>query len=199
MALGTSFGRVCVFGLLGVALAIPAIAQEPEEPAADSGWTFRFGLEARANYRDSEENRFQVPFPFEPPMLPVGQTHGFEETVNAGSHFEVSNVALFGDRRLARPVHRPRQARPHRPLRPQPDVDRRRRSTSTRRGSASAASPSRPPWRRVAGSISSSARSPSSSGRTTATCRATAWSRPPSTASRRPAPSWASTSAGTST
>jgi hypothetical protein len=96
MALGTSYGRLCVLLLLGAALGAPAIAQEPpEESAVDAGWTFRFGLEARANYRESEENRFPVPFPFKPEQLPVGQTRGFEETVDTGSHVEFSNVALL--------------------------------------------------------------------------------------------------------
>jgi hypothetical protein len=95
MALGTSLGRVCVLLLFGGALSVPASAQEPAEPAADSGWKLRFGLEARANYRDSEENRFPVPFQFSPEELPVGQTRGFEETVDAGSHVEISDVTLF--------------------------------------------------------------------------------------------------------
>ena len=35
-----------------------------------------------------------VPFPFKPDQLPPGQTSGFEETVNPGSHFEVSTLTL---------------------------------------------------------------------------------------------------------
>ncbi|HTG35965.1 MAG TPA: hypothetical protein VLB76_23815 [Thermoanaerobaculia bacterium] len=95
MALGTSFGRVCVLLVLGAALGVPAVAQETGETAANPGWTFQYNLEVRANYRDSEENRFPLPYAFELDQLPVGQTRGFEETVDAGSHFEFSNVALF--------------------------------------------------------------------------------------------------------
>src|SRR4029079_16887036 len=45
----------------------------------------------------SDENRFPVKFPFRPIDLPPGQTQAFEETVNAGSHFEVSKLILFVD------------------------------------------------------------------------------------------------------
>lgn len=80
-----------------------AAAQEPPaegaqtEAAAPRKWDYRFGLEVRANYRHSEENRFQVPFPFPPSFLPVGQAHGFEETVNAGTHYEFSDVTVSAD------------------------------------------------------------------------------------------------------
>ncbi len=81
----------------------PVWGQEPEQPeeaaVEEEGGGMRprldFGLEAKAHYRDSDLNRFPVRFPFTPAMLPVGQTQGFEETVNAGSHFEVSTVTLF--------------------------------------------------------------------------------------------------------
>nr|MDP9121602.1 hypothetical protein [Acidobacteriota bacterium] len=58
---------------------------------------FRLGLEAKVNFRHSDDNRFPVPFPFQPSQLPVGETHAYEQTVNAGSHFEVSMVTLLGD------------------------------------------------------------------------------------------------------
>lgn len=85
---------------LSLCLTGPSLAQEPEE-AVEEEVSLRprldFGLEAKANFRNSEENRFPVPFRFEPEQLPRGQTQGFEETVNAGSHFEVSTVTLFVD------------------------------------------------------------------------------------------------------
>jgi hypothetical protein len=56
---------------------------------------FHFGLEAKANYRNSEENRFLAPFDFDP--SPGGVVRGFEETVNEGSHFEVSTLTLLVD------------------------------------------------------------------------------------------------------
>lgn len=101
-------GKRCEWScvLLAFVLSVPAWAQEtePEEAAVaeeegSGGMRPRLslGLEAKANYRDSDLNRFPVNFPFTPEMLPPGQTRGFEETVNAGSHFEVSTVSLFVD------------------------------------------------------------------------------------------------------
>lgn len=89
----------------GLALSLcltgaPLKAQEPEE-AVEEEASLRprldFGLEAKANFRESEENRFPVNFPFPPSQLPPGQTQGFEETVSPGSHFELSTVTLFLD------------------------------------------------------------------------------------------------------
>ena len=107
MAPGSSRERWCVL-LVVAGLWIPAAraAQEAEEmpaeeaqPAEEASLRPRlsFGLEAKANFRNSEENRFPVSFKFKPEMLPVGQDKGFEETVNPGSHFELSNVTLFLD------------------------------------------------------------------------------------------------------
>ena len=53
-------------------------------------WTFRTTLELRANYRDSREQKFPLRFPFPPSFLPVGQTVGFEQTVDPGRHGELS-------------------------------------------------------------------------------------------------------------
>jgi hypothetical protein len=107
MTLGKRCEWSCV--LLAFVLTVPVSsisAQEPEEQpeeAAAAGEEgsgenrprLDFGLEAKAHYRDSDLNRFPVRFPFRPEQLPVGQAQGFEETVNAGSHFEVSTVSLF--------------------------------------------------------------------------------------------------------
>jgi hypothetical protein len=96
-------GRTCLWcGLLLFAfvLAAPLRAQDapetPAEPAAAKPH-LDWGLEGKVNFRRSEENRFPVPFPFPPSQLPPGQTRGFEETVNAGNHFEVSDVTLYLD------------------------------------------------------------------------------------------------------
>lgn len=91
----------CAF-LLALCLAASAVAQEGvEDEGGGEPESLRprlsFGLEAKANFRESEENRFAVPFDFPPSFLPVGETRGFEETVNAGSHFEVSAVTLLLD------------------------------------------------------------------------------------------------------
>jgi hypothetical protein len=69
---------------IGLFTTIPLFAQTP------SDWTFKSRIELRANYRDSKEERFALRFPFPPSSLPVGQTVGFEETVDAGSHAELS-------------------------------------------------------------------------------------------------------------
>ncbi|HEX3528845.1 MAG TPA: hypothetical protein VH988_17435 [Thermoanaerobaculia bacterium] len=72
-------------------------ASADEAGAAGGKPQLKWGLEAKMNYRRSEDNKFPVPFPFTPDQLPVGQTKGFEETVNAGSHIELSGVSLFLD------------------------------------------------------------------------------------------------------
>lgn len=85
--------------LLSLCLAAPAAAQEgegQEEPEALRP-RLHFGLEAKANFRQSEENRFQVPFDFDPAPGPDHVVRGFEETVNAGSHFEFSTITLLVD------------------------------------------------------------------------------------------------------
>jgi hypothetical protein len=84
--------------LAALCLAAPLRAQE-EAPEEESSLKpkLEFGFEAKAHYRDSDLNRFRVPFDFPPGFLPVGQTSGFEETVNAGSHLEISVVTLLID------------------------------------------------------------------------------------------------------
>jgi hypothetical protein len=86
----------CAF-LISLCLAAPVVAQEaePAEEEPSLRPKIDIGLEARANYRDSEENRFKVPFKFPEKFLPHGQSDGFEETVNAGSHLEISVVTLL--------------------------------------------------------------------------------------------------------
>ena len=57
-------------------------------------WTFGTRLELRANYRDSKEAKRALAFPFPASFLPVGQTTGFLETVDAGRHTELSVAQL---------------------------------------------------------------------------------------------------------
>jgi len=89
----------CVIGL-SLWLAASAAAQEGEAGSESGGEPeslrprLHFGLEAKANYRNSEDNRFQVPFNFGTLEHPVP---GFEETANAGSHIEASTVTLLVD------------------------------------------------------------------------------------------------------
>ena len=58
--------------------------------AQTDSWTFRTRLEFRANFRDSKEAAFPLRFPFPSVQLPVGQTVGFEQTVDPGRHGELS-------------------------------------------------------------------------------------------------------------
>jgi hypothetical protein len=100
--LGVWLGPMGMAALLLCGLGMPGTAQETADPAAaeaeaEGGVELSFGIEAKAHFRDSDENRFRVPFPFTPPMLPPGETAGFEETVNPGSHFEVSVLTLLVD------------------------------------------------------------------------------------------------------
>src|SRR4030095_8840797 len=104
MAWGRSRQGCCVLllvalGLWGSAVRAeqkdPEAAAEPQEEAAGLKPRLDFGLEAKANFRNSERNRFPVSVP--PSFLPPGQTQVFEETVNSGSHFEMSAVTLFVD------------------------------------------------------------------------------------------------------
>jgi hypothetical protein len=71
----------------------------PPEERAGSGLVpkLTFGFEGRVNFRDSDDFRFPVKFPFTSSQLPPGQTQAAEETVNAGSHFEVSKLILTVD------------------------------------------------------------------------------------------------------
>jgi hypothetical protein len=77
------------------ATAAPAAAAEPAEPAAPSSpprpRRFRIGVEVKANFRHSDDYRFQLHYP----NLYGAATN--QETVDPGSHFEVSNVALLMD------------------------------------------------------------------------------------------------------
>ena len=58
--------------------------------AQTNNWSFRSRIELRANYRDSNAAKFQLRFPFPSTFLPVGQTVGFEQTVDPGRHGELS-------------------------------------------------------------------------------------------------------------
>lgn len=99
--LATWCGALLVWGS-GVA---PVAGQEPPpadpasvaDPASSLTPELHFALEAKAHYRNSERNRFPVNFPFTPEMLPPGQEKNFEETVNEGSHFEVSTLTFLVD------------------------------------------------------------------------------------------------------
>ncbi|MFN7943200.1 MAG: hypothetical protein U0X73_16540 [Thermoanaerobaculia bacterium] len=90
-------------GGAGARAAEPATAPEVEAAPVAEGEVGRlrlsFGLEAKANYRDSQELRVKSPFPFPPDFLPPGASQAFLETASEGQHLEVSVLTLFADAR----------------------------------------------------------------------------------------------------
>jgi hypothetical protein len=86
---------------LTVAMAAwSAWAQEEGAAAgeeASAGSRFAWSVEAKAHYRDSEERRIPVNFPFTPDMLPPGAVRGSMATVDPGGHLELSTVTLYLD------------------------------------------------------------------------------------------------------
>jgi hypothetical protein len=74
------------FVFFGASLAAQQSQQNP--------WFWTAKAEVRANYRNSEHENFPLRFPFPADFLPVGQTRGFEETVNSGRHTELSVAQL---------------------------------------------------------------------------------------------------------
>ncbi len=80
--------------ITGVALALMTAMTVG---ADDVVWSASWRLDLHGNYRNSADERFQLSFPFPPDFLPVGQTSGFMETVDAGSHVEASLVSLTLD------------------------------------------------------------------------------------------------------
>ncbi len=79
-----------------LALALAAQAEEPaEEP--QTGTRYKIGLEFKSHYRDSDRARFPSPFPFPSDFLPPGAAMAWLETVEPGSHVEVSTVTIVGE------------------------------------------------------------------------------------------------------
>ncbi|HEY5611681.1 MAG TPA: hypothetical protein VIL97_10760, partial [Thermoanaerobaculia bacterium] len=76
-------------------MAFVAATVEAQQPT--SAWSFRTRLEIKANYRNSNAERFQLRFPFPDDFLPPGATAGFLETVDEGSQLEASLVSLVLD------------------------------------------------------------------------------------------------------
>ena len=58
-------------------------------------------FESKLHYRNSEENRFPIRFPFPPEALPQGQSTAFLETVDAGEHVEISSLNVVARWRFA--------------------------------------------------------------------------------------------------
>ncbi len=57
---------------------------------------FTFRIESKVHYRNSEENRFPVKFPFPSAALPLDESSAFIETVDSGEHLEISTLNLHG-------------------------------------------------------------------------------------------------------
>ena len=75
---------------LGALPCVPAARAQDSPSDAPAEWEHRFGLEVRANYRYSEDNRFRTSFAIQ--GIPV-----FEQTVDPGAHYEFSEATLFAD------------------------------------------------------------------------------------------------------
>lgn len=91
----TSWSLLLTILLAAVLLAPPVVfGQAFDEPQEETP-THSFGVEAKVHYRDSEEARFPVNFPFGMDNLPVGQEKGFIEAVDPGTHFEAGTVTLW--------------------------------------------------------------------------------------------------------
>jgi hypothetical protein len=90
--------RPLLLALLLSVLSTTLFAQdEPEPTAPEERKRLEIGFEAKAHYRWSEELMIPSPFPFGPGQLPPGQTVEFLETVDPGSHVEVSVLSVFLD------------------------------------------------------------------------------------------------------
>jgi len=76
-----------LFAAIAVLAALPSVAQQ-----SPLFWDAK--LELRGNYRDSEHDRFQTKFEFPVEIIPTGNRHAFEETVDAGHHTELSVAQL---------------------------------------------------------------------------------------------------------
>jgi hypothetical protein len=89
--------------LISASLAFAPAARAQDDEAEDEGFSLRpeveVGFEAKAHYRDSDDVRLPVPFPFSPEMLPPGAERGFMESVNPGDHLELSTFTLLLDAR----------------------------------------------------------------------------------------------------
>jgi hypothetical protein len=85
---------------VGFLAAIPAGAEARAEAATDEEprpFHFDIGFELKSHLRDSEQAHLPVNFPFRPDQLPPGQSQAFLETVNEGTHLELSTLTLLLD------------------------------------------------------------------------------------------------------
>ncbi len=76
-----------VVAAVGLIAPLRAIAQE-------AGFAATAKLEIKGNYRDSNDEKFGLSTPLPPIFLPPGESQGFLETVDGGTHWEASLVSL---------------------------------------------------------------------------------------------------------
>lgn len=88
---------LCAAALPAAELAAQESVAEAGEAAAERPFRFDFGFELKSHLRDSEHARIGVNFPFPPVQLPPGQTQAFLETVNEGTHLELSSLTVLLD------------------------------------------------------------------------------------------------------
>ncbi len=92
MSLGPNV-RVVVFAAVQSIVCVTFLGAAPAF-AQDDDLALR--IESKIHYRNSEQNRFAVSFPFPAEALPVGESTAFLETVDAGDHVEVSSINVVG-------------------------------------------------------------------------------------------------------
>ena len=102
----------------------PVAAQEDPAAAPTPAVELTWGIEVKAHFRDSEPSRFASPFPFTLDQLPRGQSRAFLETVDPGEPLRVLGRHSVRRGRAGKHPRGARQAGRHRPLRPQPHLDR---------------------------------------------------------------------------
>jgi len=91
--------RLTPAAVAACSLTLSGFAVARATDGAESAVVFDWGLEAKGHYRDSSALRFASPFPFPPSFLPPGASQAFLETVDAGTHVELSAVTLFAGAR----------------------------------------------------------------------------------------------------
>ncbi|MGH7859046.1 MAG: hypothetical protein ACREQY_17105 [Candidatus Binatia bacterium] len=83
-------------GVAGRSLALAQGSGAADGSFAEPGrFVFDWGLELKGHYRNSEQLRFESPFPFPPSFPPPGESKVFLETVDEGAHAELSTATLF--------------------------------------------------------------------------------------------------------
>jgi len=82
-----------VLTLLFFVLSLSIVIGQRQSIAASS---LQLELKTTLNYRNSDQFKFPVSFPFPPEDLPVGDSTAFLATVDQGKHLELSNISVKG-------------------------------------------------------------------------------------------------------